>query len=375
MQGPRPLELDEIDALGAMYGRTIERAPLGIFMPHNPNLFSEGNLENLCVLKDRERVCSHVGLNRFQITSMGCTFSAGCIGGVHTHEDYRKRGLATRILLHVYDRCRLDGVDFLAISGRRGLYSRNHAMQVGTAHRFTLGGEEAVSLADDRLDVRMPDEPPVDELARLQSMEPVRVIRPKQVWEFFALTTSCHFAPSRTFVVCRRDRPVAYLLVRAENRDGTAAVLEFAGDRHDVCGALHGVLQQQEAERVSLQAMGWDSALIWNLQAAGIESRPESTDGTVCVINFAQTLNKLRPRLAERIGLAAAQDLSARSDEDNVTFRLGADELTLPIDSATQLLFGTPPDEDEGDLGASKLAPILREAFPILLPSYGMDYV
>jgi predicted acetyltransferase len=343
-------------------------------MPHNPNVFNEMNLDNLLVLRDREHICSCVGLNPFEVTSMGCTFSAGCIGGVHTHEDYRKRGFATQILHFVFERCRNSGVDFLAISGRRGLYSRNHAMLVGATHRFSLSAEQAASFAAGGFDLQEFQADHLPELARLHALEPVRIIRPRRVWELFLETRACHFAPSKTYIVRRHNMPVAYLIVRGEVQDGAAHVLEFAGDRSAVCASLQPILQEQMAERIVLTAMEWDSPLIWQLEAGGLEPQRIATDGSVVVINFEQIVDKYRPHMAERVG-KAAEELVVEADGENVTFCLAEDRLEMDVDAATRLLFGTSPGEEEPVLGTSSLADVLRTGFPIQLPAYGMDYI
>ncbi|NOZ22831.1 MAG: GNAT family N-acetyltransferase [Planctomycetes bacterium] len=376
MEAPRPLRSDELGALGAMYGgRKIETLPLGIFMHHNPNLFNLGNLDNMQILTDGERICSHVGLNRFDIVSMGCTFSAGCIGGVHTHEDFRGKGLATQLLLQVFDNVRTAGGDFLVISGRRGLYYRTHCMIVGTACRFALVADQADSLSVPHVEVVEADGDMAEELARIHALDPVRVLRPKPVWDRFRVTRSCHFAPARTLIMLQNDTPVAYLIAREEHRDGMVEVHEFAGDRRAVAGAVGHLLRLQEVEKVSLTAMAWDTPLIAHLQAHGIQPSAQATDGTIHVINFEQTLGRFRPRLAELLGPDVADAIFVETKNDEVTFGLDSDRITLAADAATRLLFGAPPDEQEPDLGASPLAAALRKGFPIPLPTYGMDYV
>ena len=306
---------------------------------------------------------------------MGCSFSAGCIGGVHTHEEYRKRGLATQLLLHVLNRFRNEGGDFLAISGRRDLYYRNHAMLVGDSHRFTLSPEQANSLRAEKIKVHDFKEAHLADLARIHAMEPVRVIRPKRVWDFFLQTRACHFAPSRTYVAALRGASVAYLIVRGENRDGMTEICEFAGDRVAVCASLGHALERQKGQRITFAAMGWDSSLIAHMRAHEIEPATEATSGALRVINFERTLDKYRPRLAELVGSEAARDLSIQAGGDDVTFKLGQDSLKLSVDAATKLLFGAPPGEEELDLGSSMLAEVLLVGFPIPLPAYGMDYV
>lgn len=375
MEGPRALRPDEVDALGAMYGRKIERIALGIFMRHNPNLFNDQNFDDLQVFKEGDRICSHVGLSRFHITAMGRRFSSGCIGGVHTHDDFRKQGLATRLLQHVFERFRNDGGDFLAISGRRDLYYRNHAMIVGASHRFTISPVQADSLADPKVAVRELTEDLLRDLARIHAAEPVRTLRPRRVWDFFRQTGSCHFAPSTTFVASIGGAAVAYVIVQRENREGVVEAREMAGDRAVLCASLAHVLRRQKGKEISLVAMGWDLPLIARLRVHGAEPKSEAASGTIRVINFEQTLEKYRPRLEELLGRREANELALRANADGVVFSLGADRITLGVDAATKLLFGAPPGEERPSLGRSALAEALEAGFPIPLPSYGMDYV
>jgi predicted GNAT family acetyltransferase len=62
----------------------------------------------------------------------------GFIGGVCTHPEHRGKGLATAILEACMNRFHANGVDFVYISGARGLYYATGANHVGGRTGFRL---------------------------------------------------------------------------------------------------------------------------------------------------------------------------------------------------------------------------------------------
>jgi len=372
MEGPRPLLKDEMQEVADLVSRPLGQTGLGAVMPHNPQIFNERNLENLLVIREDGRIVTHVGHVRFTVNVAGCLLKAGCLGGVHTHEDYRKRGFATKALLASMERFRDGGGDFLVISGRRGLYFRNHAVIVGRGSRFIATRDGAGGFADGRMRVREWKGGDVAALARVHRAEPVRIMRPPETWRFFEETRACHFAPCPVFVVECGGEVIAYLIVRGEKRDGRVEVLEFAGDRHGVCAALPGIIEAAGAEAAVIAPRSWDRCLIKLLESARFESEPEAADGTIVILDYERLFERLQPRFSELLG---GDRPGVEADGERVVFRAGGDELAVDADTATRLIFGTPEGEEKAVLEGSTAGRVLEEVFPVPLPIYGINYV
>ncbi|MGH2371787.1 MAG: GNAT family N-acetyltransferase, partial [Chloroflexota bacterium] len=275
--GPRALRADEWDQLNEVVS-TVFRPE----MFHDyPQLFSEGNRQNLRVVADDGKVVCHVGMTQRPASLAGCRIDVACIGAVSALDAYRGRGFASQAFQDACDTAAAGGVDVMLISGGRGLYTRVGCRQVGQDWDFAVALENARPLAalggasDVALAPAGPDQ--IDGLRALYQREPIRFIRPVEDWQMafdcgIVMNTAADF-----WGVSRHDQVVGYLVVhqpgkvRRRNPDdpATVRVVEYAGDRNAIAAAIPRLLDHYGAGRASIHVQGADAALRALLTTAG----------------------------------------------------------------------------------------------------------
>src|SRR5436305_8911342 len=91
MEGPRGVRPADMESLRELTGLVMREGLVDQFA----QLFAESNYENLRVCLEHGRCVSHVGMTQSGAALFGCPIRVACIGGVCTHPDYRKLGLAS----------------------------------------------------------------------------------------------------------------------------------------------------------------------------------------------------------------------------------------------------------------------------------------
>jgi predicted N-acetyltransferase YhbS len=384
LDGPRAVRPDEMESLRALTGRVF-RPTLADEYPH---LFQDDNRDNLrvCVDPTTGRCVSHVGMTVRDATLLGCRVRVGCIGAVCTDPDYRGRGLAGRCLDDAAAKARANGVDFLLVSGDRGLYRRRGCVPVGADTVFTA---DADVLSTTRRDFEVTvsvfnGDADFAQAAACYRREPVRFLRPPGDWENARRCGVVMDRPSDFLAVREPGDGTAFLghvVLQRPGDDGTATLAEFAGERRALLAVLPALLTHFPGTRaLRWQVQRHDTPFHALCARAGFRAETVPTPGTVTLLNFPQLMERLRPRFVELLGARDAARLSFREDETGrCLFRFGGDEIALSRDAAARRLFGTPDDnpaaprsfsDSPTDLGAT-----LDATLPLPTLYYGLNYV
>lgn len=395
-EGPRALRPDEWDQLDHVVG-TVFRASM---FKEYPQLFNEANRENLRVVAEDGKLVCHVGMTQRPASLQGCRIDVCAIGAVATLDAYRGRNFASLALQDACDKAARDGVDLMLISGGRGLYTRVGCRQVGEDLDFSLAEAQASLLASVRppgggdftLEMAGPERIP--ELGALYAAEGVRFIRHADDWLMAYECGVVMNTPSHFWGVSLGDVLVAYIVVhdpakarRRQPDDPTVTrVVEFAGQRAAILASLPRLRQQYGTDRISIHVQGSDPVLGGVLRGAtGLEGTPSGSSGTVRVLNFVQLMERCRPLLVERMGVAAAGGLTFHADappgsaEGGFTIRRGTAEVRLrDLGSLALFLFGRHQPAAEPDSppeGSLTLLRDLRRGLPLPSLWYGLSYV
>jgi len=344
MEGPRGVRKEDFDSLRAMTD-VVFRPGL---VDEYPQLFNEDNFENLRVCLDGGRCVSHVGMTERRASLFGCQITVCCIGAVSTHPDYRKQGLASACFDDAVEKAYRDGVDVMIVSGDRSLYRMRGCLRVGrdTAFALTADGRDAIPQRDVAVEEMQDDD--LSSVMECYEREPVRFLRLRDDYRY---ALQCRTVMNRLsdFLVLREDGAFrGYVILQRpldmnqrpldEKRTGLA---EFAGDRHAILAALPKIIRRYDLVELRWQVMRHDPLFRSLCEGVGLSGTPNTTPGTVKLINFPQLMERMRPRWEERLGLREAEKLSFRQNGDQYGFRFGDDELLTDRDTATRLLFGT----------------------------------
>ena len=372
--GLRSLHPDEFPKLDALLSEVFRPG-----MPQEyPHIYTPDDTANLRVVVDGGEVVAHIGTIRRHASILGCTVKVASLGGVATHPAHRGKGYGTALFEDTVRDCRADGVDFIVVSGYRKMYHRYGCRYVGRDWRFVVEADRAGDVADAGLELRVMGDADVPALSALYQREAVRWLRPPADFHN-ALKGHVMNRPAEILGIYERDHLRAYVIIGPQRKgeDTRQSIMEFAGDRRGVVGALGHLVQRGEVDAIDVHVMGYDSLLNDLLVERGLEGKSAHTSGTVTLVNFPQLMERLRPHFAEELGQEAAENLVFRQRGDQVVFGYGGDQVVAPNQgAAVELIFGT-AEGSEGALlvAGGRSGEALREIFPIPGLWYGPNYV
>jgi len=375
--GPRAVKPDEFESLMELVN-TVFRTDQGkapTMEKEYPHLFAPDNFHNLRVIREDGKIVSHVGMTVRSAVILGCHVRVGNVGAVGTYKEYRGRGFASMCFDDVCANALAQGVDFLKISGDRGLYRRAGCRPVGLDHEFTIPkGCAAVRCSG--VKVERYKDVYLSAVKRLYENEPVRYLRPLEEWRRVLRDGRPTHHGAELWVVRRGDTIVAYTALLPPRSDGTAALEEFAGDRVALLGALEALMERKHLNAITLHVQSHDHVLYSLLVGCGTTPRPVHSGGTHVIINFPQLMTHLRPLIEERVGTAEAAKLSFREYNGRCIFAYEGETIVASDrGGAAQFVWGTREPPEWQWLKEGKGKEILQAAFPVPALVYGFSYV
>ena len=227
---------------------------------------------------------------------MGCTLRVASLGGVATYEAYRGKGHATALLRDTMRHCRKDGVDYIMVSGYRNMYHRYGCRYVGRDGLFHIAREQAGDFSDTAWTIAPASKADVETIGAIYRREPVRWLRPPSDIAF-GIDGWVQNRPAKTYLIHRGDQPVAFgVMQQARERDeGQVHLLDYAGERSAIVGALDKFIEKQNLNRLSLHVKKFDTVLRGLLQARGLTGEPSNLPGTTMIHSFRTITRKNAP--------------------------------------------------------------------------------
>lgn len=416
MEGPRGASKGDISGIVDL-ANTVFRSQERSMGEEFPLLYHESNAQNLRIILEEGKPISLVGIIEGKINIFGHALSVGCIGSVSTYEEYRGRGYAGMLLRDAMKKMFRDGIDYMLVSGGRGLYIRHGCAPAGVCYRYriprgklestgfahSLALEDTLSLKEypgDEPGCQFPD---VGALSRIYHAEPLRYLRSKAQFE---MLLGPRFGRKRMggleklFVVFHAGLPVAYAILRiSREKDGSnnAEIIEYAGDRILLFAHLARIAASCSLDVFIVTVSGTDVLMRSLLESLGVDGAPNTLPGhTFRVINFPGLMRRLLPYFEERAGREALNGLSFRSEPTGVPTNVAPDDEEfnrifgvrhileyqgerLAIEDEgilAKLIFGHPGEDVLGGLGMSEhLRMLLEEILPLPVPIPGLNYV
>ena len=390
-EGPRALQPSEWEQLHALLASAF-RAP----GPRRPDLegswlFDERNRENLRVIVEDGKVVSHAGMIHHDASLFGCTVKVSCVGEVGTYESCRGRGYGSLVFQDCCAKAAADGVDFMQISGDRGLYTRVGCQFIRPDFNYALTPENVggVRAAAEAFEVTRIGPDQAADLSAIARVEPVRFFRPLAEWRTALRRGTARWRAADFWELRRGDDLLAYIFVNPPSADRRRAphpprarVAEYAGDRGAIFSALPFLLDHYNAAELNLYVQPDDVAFRQRLASAGVAGKASEAECIVRIINFGQLMERCRPLIAERIGDDLTRELRFEMDEPpgspngGFTIRRGDDFARIPdVGTLASYLFGTPSGEPIIPEGSVQLAAALAPAFPFPTIWYGVSHV
>ncbi|MEM2739835.1 MAG: GNAT family N-acetyltransferase [Candidatus Bathyarchaeia archaeon] len=386
-EGPRAARIDEIPEIVKLVSRIFGFDMYGVSIDMVfPQLFCEGNLENLRVIVCDGRVASHLGVWEGLLYFYGIQLKAGLIGCVCTHPDYRMRGYASMLVNDALSKLRRDNVDLVMVSGARTLYSRAGCVESGILYDYHVSVDTAKLIAGHLggLEVERYTGDRILDLIDLYQREPIRF---RRSYDEFKLLVDRIFTAGIEARGCasillsyRIGRPVAYIaLLRGWPgwRSDLLTVIEYAGSRSAILGMLYDALRMFGAGRVRLPVPYGDWDLITLLELYGLKPESSYAPASFAIIDPIGFIDRIKPYIEERMGVEGFKALSYGN-----RIELYASGEAIRIEDSrmlTALLLGRPSvihnlrDDIKVDMKA--IPEIFRRIVPLPSIGYGLNYI
>ena len=297
----------------------------------------------------------------------GHALRMGYIGGVCTHPDHRGKGLASAALRASFKRLQDDGADVVWISGTRKLYFGAGANHIGGFSQCAVTRE--CLRAQTGLTLRRATSSDVPLLCRLNERDSVRFVRPPLDYEIGLSSGHCAGRACEFWIAEIQDVPAAYVLMRRESAEA-CRVVEFCGERTAVMGALSRLAAELGDASLTILVPGRD-VLADLLAGQGLKPEVGRTDGTIKLLDFCATMNRLRPYFASHLEPELVASL--KFAEGDGRYEILSRDGSVTIDGETDMLWtllGVPAGEGPPGVEATgEVRQLLDICLPIPLPS------
>lgn len=386
--GPRLLKPEEIHASERLSQICFSDNPPAEPVPEPAEVTSQpqpSNEETYVITADGIPV-SQISIFYTPLRIYDSVVTIGSIGGVCTHPDFRKYGLASRLLEYCTQRLVEGGARLMLISGWRGLYRRAGNVLVGKYASFMLKPGQLTAPAT-TIHMRVAQPADAATASRLYQAEPVHFLRPLERF-------SEEFQPheltyqSEQWMIEMDGQDAAYLaLITPWDFVGKTTprvryLSEYAGSRAALAAAI--VQAAEQFDELEIPVAWQDLDLILHLrQCGGIPQWSSLLEHTIRVINFPGLMQdleayiqaRLEPTLREGLVFEQSGPLLGSSGGDRYVICRGADHLELDGAAMTRLVMGDADGNNDLTAFAPGVLPeIISALFP--LPSFyaGFDY-
>ncbi|MBM3210972.1 GNAT family N-acetyltransferase, partial [Candidatus Poribacteria bacterium] len=298
----------------------------------------------------------------------GHKMKMGFIGGVCTHPDHRGKGLAGTVLAATIQRFIDTDVDFVYISGARRLYYSAGANHIGGFSNYLVPSNVSHSSGKD-ISIRKASLEDAELLVSISEKDETRFVRDKIDYELVIENGHCSGGQCIFNIIESGSQPVAYIATRGINyKEGkwTQNVFEYHGDREAIFAALLHLAKEPGPNGNLVVEVKPGEVLGEKLRSIGIEPIPGRIGGTVKVVNFTGTMEKLRPFFAQKFGNSFSNSLEFSAG--NGRYVISGEGGYLEIDGEDNMvwtLLGAPPDKHIENVKSTGL---MKEALDIIFP-------
>ncbi len=156
-----PCRVSEMQQLRTLLNKVFmeERNATGDLFTFAPLLYTEENIENLRVVRERKRIVGHAGILPRSIRWRGQVFEVGLVGGVCARRDLRGLGVGTLVMEDVAQRMEELELDFGVLwTGSPGFYQRLRWRLAGGV--VLMGIQEAMGQSSTRHEIMRIEETP-----------------------------------------------------------------------------------------------------------------------------------------------------------------------------------------------------------------------
>ncbi|WP_102401143.1 GNAT family N-acetyltransferase [Haloimpatiens massiliensis] len=339
-----------------------------------PLLLNINNIGNMIGIYENNKPVSEVNFLKEKIYIESATINAASIGGVCTHENFRGKNYASRILDRVEEKMYKDGVDVVLISGERTLYTRRQCMKVKNFYKYTITPENlgkphmeknAVK-SESNLCINKYQEKYFDSMVQIYNLNSTRY---KRTFKEFSTLLRAATIPwgSYTYdkyVITRDDEFLGYIILRIINDENKyGQVIECAGKAEYIHECLKRIAYEKKLSYINCYVHIKDTKGYLSISE---ERELDCLHGTVKIINFKSFMENLKPYFYQYVEEEIVDKFKFVNGEDGLHIIIEDEDLKIPsIGIATKLVFEGV--KDKGDLleETPKVKKFINKVFPI----------
>lgn len=358
-------EIDQAIQLADEIFRGEGHSSMGDAFPH---VFSKGMNHSLGAFEDHKLV-SFMGLVPSKINIGQAQVNTFSIGAVCTHEDYRRRGISSKLLKKVYQYIDQAGAALLFISGDRGLYTRNHCYHFGATYQYSIH-QSIIDENDYEGLIRRGKAVDVFQIDKLRKENSVHF--ESSLWEWSTLLESggytSTFKSKQTLFVAEKDGVIqGYVVIglpNEENKKQEAIVTEWGGDPKAVHSVLKNLLIEKLTEEINL-TIPWHEN--YHQEFSRYLVKQIQQGGTIYLVNAERFIDQIRPYLNESDSILAKNIRIVQKGMDKFQLFYNQSDLILTRQELTAVLF---------NIECALRPKELQKLFPVPLPLIeGLHYV
>jgi len=287
-----------------------------------PFMFSGDNLDSVYVAQIDGKIVSIIGTVLNDAIIYGHKVRMASMGSVCTHPDFWGRGIGTKLLEYTFDDLYAKKAGIVTISGTRGLYKRNKAVNQGNVYGFEIETAAIPETDKGRISYEYITESSIaGRLHRVYVNEPVRYSRTEKDFPvlFDARPMVAPNESNRFSALAARVGNVDLAYIIGYRQESAYKIVEYAGER-SIIPALLKEIERFGYTSVSIDVPDYDETLISIMNYHDIKPKYEGEmPTTVRITNRAELLKQLTPVLMEVYGYSAedVEELASMLQEDD----------------------------------------------------------
>nr|WP_281168336.1 GNAT family N-acetyltransferase [Psychrilyobacter atlanticus] len=331
-------------------------------LPHTmekefPLLLLSENRENMRIIKDDKDIISIVNFLPQKILIEGIPISAGSIGAVCTHPNYRGRGYSSKVLKDVENRMKEIGVNLCLISSTRSLYKNWGASEVKNCRRYKI----SAGLPTLKFIVREYREEDILPIKKIYNSQGTRYLRLGRDFETLIDSGTFPFGNTsyKRYVLEDKDGLRGYIILKKIPE--RIVVKEAVGDKSEIFDALALLGNQLGVDKIDYILPHGEVA------PAGYRGEEEYLSGVLKIVDFVGLMEELKPYFKQYCIDEEIEKLQVMEKNGKYQLSLGSEKLEIQSHrELLELIFEK--KEDKKSIDGGKLDELIDTVFPLPFP-------
>ncbi|SHE53035.1 GNAT family N-acetyltransferase [Clostridium fallax] len=336
-----------------------------------PLLLGENNLSNMFIAIDNGKVVGSISMYKSNILIEGINLPVASIGSVCTDENYRKRGIASKLLILSEIKCLEENIPVQIISGILPIYKEYGADKVGSIYHGELENLKS-NIKYKIIDFK---EELLCEAIKLYNKESLRHYRTKDEFKDLLKGSLVPWGNNEfEFVFIEKDGILkGYLYLQIIRKEGKIIIREFVGDREDIVNSLGNIMEKFKLNKIEFNISYRDSILdILKLKNINLDKRTQHQ--SIKTIDFKNLISNLTPYFMQYMKKEQIDKFTIEEEEKGYAVKYKNDVLVLEDnEQLNHLIFGDNTEiinKCDGELKT-----LLKNIFPIPIPCIeGINY-